>query len=559
MSTLRVASVPRYTALAHLLLKHRGLALSGSAMPDGVGPETDLPDDVATQRDAEELATELVSMGPTFVKLGQLLSTRGDLLPSVYLEALSRLRDDVPPFPADEAIKVVEDELGVRVSKAFTSFDRTPVGSASLGQVHKATTRDGRLVALKIQRPGIRQKALDDMSVIEELANFLDSHSDRAARMGFGDLAEQFRRSLLDELDYSREAANLEILRGQVGEYDRLVIPRPIGDFTTSRVLTMEFVEGRSVASIPNVARAEMECSPLGEQLISAYLDSMLVHGFFHADPHPGNVLLTDDGRLALIDLGMVARLSPQVQEHLLRLLLGVANRDGEAVTTSLVSMGSRLDDFDREGLTATVTDLVLRHSAASVGNMAAGTLLRDLAVASADSGLRPRPELSMLARALLNLDEVVRILAPDVHVDEVIESHAVHIMRRRMMQAASPSKVMSAALEATAFAEALPGRLNKVLESLAEGRMTLNLEGLDEPALMRGAQKLANRVAMGVVIASLLVAAALFSDHRGGPVVLGYPLLTVLCLAFAFGMAIWLVVSIARSDLPARYGPRSR
>ncbi|HET9692075.1 MAG TPA: AarF/UbiB family protein [Acidimicrobiales bacterium] len=557
MSALRVASVPRYTALARLLLKHRGLTSSGAVMPDGVEPGTELPDDVATQQDAAELAAELVRMGPTFVKLGQLLSTRADLLPAVYLDALGRLRDDVPPFPADEAIRVVEAELGVRVSKAFASFDRTPVGSASLGQVHKATMRDGRLVALKIQRPGIRQKALDDMAVIEELANFLDSHSDRAARMGFGDLAEQFRRSLLDELDYSREAANLEVLRAQLDDYDRLIVPRPIGDFTTSRVLTMEFVEGRSVASIPNVARAEMECSPLGEQLISAYLDSMLVHGFFHADPHPGNVLLTDDGRLALIDLGMVARLSPQVQEHLLRLLLGVANRDGEAVADALESMGSRLADFDREALAAQVTDLVLRHAAASVGNLAAGTLLRDLAVASADSGLRPRPELSMLARALLNLDEVVRILAPDVQVDEVIETHAVRIMRRRMLQAASPSKVMSAALEATAFAEALPGRLNKVLESLAEGRMTLNLEGLDEAAVMRGAQKLANRVAMGVVIASFVVAAALFSDHRGGPMVAGYPLLTVICLGVALAVAAWLVAGIARSDLPTRHRPR--
>jgi ubiquinone biosynthesis protein len=552
--TLRASHAPRYAALGRLLLKHRSLASSRPLDAEGFESGGDRrPDDVATERDAEELASELVAMGPTFVKLGQLLSTRADLLPPAYLEALSHLRDDVEPFPAEEAIKIVEDELGVRVSTAFQSFNRRPVGSASLGQVHKATLRDGRLVALKIQRPGIRQKAMEEMEVIEELATFLDSHSEQASRVGFGDLAEQFRLSLLDELDYRREGANLELLRSQVAEYDHLVVPQPIDDFTTSRVLTMEYVEGRNVASIPNVARAEMDYTALGSELISAYLDQMLVHGFFHADPHPGNVLLTEDGRLALIDLGMVARLSPQLQEHLLRILLAVANRDGEAAVASLETMGSRLEDFDREALTARVTELVLRHSTAAFGDMAAGKLLRDLAIASAGSGLRPRSELSMLARALLNLDEVVRILAPGTQVDEVIEAHASRIMRRRMLQAASPAKAMSSALEATAFAEALPGRLNRVLESLAEGNLTLNLEGLDEAALMRGAQKLANRVATGVVIAAFVVAAALFSEERGGVRLWGYPLLTIVFLGLAVLVAIWLVVGIVRSDLPAR------
>jgi predicted unusual protein kinase regulating ubiquinone biosynthesis (AarF/ABC1/UbiB family) len=513
----------------------------------------EVPEDVATKEDADQLADELVRMGPTFVKLGQLLATRADFLPPVYLEALGHLRDNVTPVATDDVIAVVQDELGVRLSKAFKSFNRRPVGSASLGQVHKAKLRDGRLVALKVQRPGIRQQAINDMDVIEELATFLDSHSERASRVGFAELAEQFHRSLLDELDYRREAANLQLLHSQLEDHDSIVVPQPIEDLTTARVLTMEFIDGRSVASIPDVARAELDCAALGSELISAYLDQMLVHGFFHADPHPGNVLLTTDGRLALIDLGMVARLSPQVQEHLLRILLAVANRDGEAATAALEAMGSKLEGFDREALGARVTELVLRHASTAVSEMAAGRLLQDLAVASAGSGLRPRPELSMLARALLSLDEVVRILAPDLQVDEVIQSHAARIMRRRMLQAASPSKVMSSALEATAFAEALPGRLNKVLESLAEGKMTLNLEGLDEAALMRGAQKLANRVATGVVIAAFVVAAALFSSGRGGVTVWSYPLLTIVFLGLALVVSAWMAIGIIRSDLPSR------
>jgi ubiquinone biosynthesis protein len=547
---LRASHTGRYATLARLLLKHRN-AMTDTAASGGLPLDGAAAEDSATAADAEELAAELIRMGPTFVKLGQVLSTRADLLPQVYLEGLSRLRDDVEPIPADEAIAVVEAELGVKVTKAFRGFGRRPVGSASLGQVHKATLRDGRKVAVKIQRPGIRQQAIDDMEVIAELAAFVDEHSDRASRVGFVPIAEQFRRSLIDELDYRQEASNLRQLGTYLEEYDGILVPQPVDELTTVAVLTMEFVPGRSVGSLPAGAGAVEGNAELARQLISAYLDQMLVYGFLHADPHPGNVLLTDDGRLALIDLGMVARLSPQVQEHLLKLLLSISNRDGEAATEALAHLGTKLDDYDERGLADRVTDLVLRYTGATVGDLAAGRLMADLAVASTSCGLRPRAELSLLARALLNLDEVARTLDPDIQVDEVIEAHAAELMRRHMLKNASPTKIMSAALEATAFAEALPSRLNKVLEALAEGRLTLNLEGFDETAIMRGAQKLANRMATGVVIASFVVAAALFASARGVATLWGYPVLTIVFLGMALVTSIWLLVGIVRGDLP--------
>ena len=554
-SALRASHAQRYAELGRLLLKHRGAALEqqDAEIAADLGAKTDS----GQAEDAEQLAAQLIGMGPTFIKLGQLLSTRSDLLPPAYVEALSHLRDDVAPFPADDAIRVVEEELGVRVSKAFRSFNRRPIGAASLGQVHKAALRDGRLVAVKVQRPGVRAQAVEDMEVIAELAEFVDGHSESASRFGFAGMVEQFRRSLMDELDYRREAANLRLLGDQLADFKRIVIPQPIDDYTTSRVLTMEFVPGKSIASIGPLARTELDCPALGEELVGAYLDQVLVHGIFHADPHPGNVLLTDDGRLALIDFGMVARLSPQVQEQLLRLLLAIANRDGADATTALEHLGTRLDDYDPEGLGDRVSDLVLRYGSLSVSEMAAGRLLGELAAASSRAGLRPRSELTMLARALLNLDQVARTLDPEIEVDKVVQTHAARLMRRRMLEAASPTKVMRSALEATAFAESLPGRMNKVLESLAEGRLTLNLEGLDENAILRGAQKMANRMATGVVIAAFVVAAALFSGARTGTTVLGYPVLTIVFLGLAIVASLWLAIGVIRGDLPQR-GKRS-
>src|SRR3954465_10523522 len=347
-STLKAGHTARYLALARLLLKPRAAPLGGIA-PDS---ELDLEGfaldgDAATEDDARQLVDELVRMGPAFVKLGQLLSTRSDLLPPVYLEALSRLRDDAPPLDPGAAEKVVEDERGVRISSAFGTFDPVPIGSASLGQVHRATLRDGRPVAVKVQRPGIRRRALEDLEVIAELAAFVDSHSGRASRLGLGAMVQEFRRSLLDELDYRREADHQKVFGEILAEFDRICVPQPVDDYTTSRVLTMDYVDGRSIDSLGPLGRVELDCEGLADQLICAYLEQVLVHGFFHADPHPGNVLLTRDHRLALIDVGMVARLSPEAQEQLLRLLLAVSNGDASAAVDALERLGDRLDGYD--------------------------------------------------------------------------------------------------------------------------------------------------------------------------------------------------------------------
>lgn len=555
---LKAHHAPRYAALARLLLKHRHAALT---LNDGV--EADLlaetPPRPGDSADADALVTELVSLGPTFVKLGQLLSTRADLLPPLYLNALSRLRDDVEPLEEGEAEKVVQEELGVRVSKAFGSFEARPIGSASLGQVHKATLRDGRPVAVKVQRPDVRRRAVDDMEVVAELAEFIDAHSDTAGQIGFSAMVEEFRRSLMDELDYRREAANLRLLGEIVSDFPHIVVPQPVDDYTSSRVLTMDYIDGRSVSSLGPLARMELDGQTLAADLVGAYLDQILVHGFFHADPHPGNVLLTTDGRLALIDLGMVARLSPQDQEQLLRLLLGVSSGDGAAAADALERLGERLDGFDGARMRAAVSDIVMRYGDTTVGQLATGRLLGELALVCSANGLRTQAALTLLGKTLLNLDQVARVLDPDIRLDRLIEGHASRVMRHRMAAAASPAKVMKSALDAAAFVEELPGRLNKVLESLAEGKLTLNLEGLDEGALLRGAQKLANRVATGVVIAAFVVTAALFSGNRTGTMLWGYPVLTYVFLGLALIASVWLVMGVVRGDLPQRDHRRMR
>ncbi|MDQ1431209.1 MAG: ubiquinone biosynthesis protein, partial [Actinomycetota bacterium] len=315
----------RYKDIGVLLVKHGRAGLSPADIGDGA-------DEAAMRTDAEALAEELEALGPTFVKLGQLLSTRADLLPPPYLQALSRLQDKVEPFPFEDVERIVSTELGVRLSKGFGSFDEQPLAAASLGQVHRATLRDGRQVAVKVQRPNIRAQIVDDMDAIENIAQFADSHTRTGRQLGFADMVTEFRRSLMAELDYRQEAANLQKLGHNLERHERIVVPQPVPDYTSSLVLTMDYIPGRNIGALGPLALMEIDGHELAEQLFSAYLDQILVDGFFHADPHPGNVLLTDDGRLALLDLGMVGRIAPEMQDSLVKLLLAVSEGHGQEV-----------------------------------------------------------------------------------------------------------------------------------------------------------------------------------------------------------------------------------
>ena len=541
---LSPARLARYKDLGLLLVKH---ARAGRAALGGV------VDDDAVDEDAERLATDLESMGPTFVKLGQLLSTRADLLPPAYLTALSRLQDNVLPFGFADVERIVESELGVRISKAFASFDDKPLASASLGQVHRAQLRDGRPVAVKVQRPGIRDQIVEDMEIIESMAKFADGHTEVGRRYGFEDMVSEFHRSLMAELDYRAEAANLETLHANLIEYPRIVVPLPVKDYTTQVVLTMDYVDGRNLSSMGPLGLMEVDGPPLASALFSAYLKQILVDGFFHADPHPGNVLVTSDSRLALLDLGMVARVAPEMQDSLIKLLLAVSEGHGQRAADVAIDIGQALDGFDVDSFRRGAADLVGRNQGATIGQIQAGAVVGELTRLAGENGLRLPAELTMLGKALLNLDEIARSLDPEFDPNAAIEQEGSELMRRKLLQAATPSNVMAAAVEAKEFAERFPHRVNKVMDALAEGQITLNIQGIDEKDIMRSVQKLANRVTTGLVVASLVIGAALIMRIPTHTKLFGYPALAIVLFIIAAVSALALLVAIQFSDLPQR------
>jgi predicted unusual protein kinase regulating ubiquinone biosynthesis (AarF/ABC1/UbiB family) len=541
--SLKPDHLRRYADIAALLLKYgRSDLVFNAGIP---GPDS--------AEAGQALATDLEKLGPTFVKVGQLLSTRADLLPPDALRSLSRLQDDVEPFPFVDVERIVAEELGVRLSKAFSRFDDTPVAAASLGQVHRAALRDGREVAVKVQRPGAREQVLADMETLDEVAGFLDQHTDTGRRVGLKRMTAELRESLLRELDYRLEARNMAVLGANLARFPRLVVPQPVTGYFTARVLTMDYISGQKITSVSPLVLAEADARGLAEELFRAYLRQVIIDGVFHADPHPGNVLLTDDKRIALLDLGMVSRLSPDLQEQLLHFLLAVADRRSEQAADLALAMGERLEGFDESAFRRRITQVIAQSHDARIGDAPAGKMMLAVAHAAIETGVRLPNELTLLGKTLLNLDEVGQTLAPDFDVQESLRRNANELMMERMRVSLTPSSAFSALLDAKNFAERLPGRVNRILDSLANQELKVKVELIDEGAVLEGLQKVANRITLGLVLAAMIIGAAMLMRVETSFRLFGYPGLAILFfLAAAIGAA-WMAFTILRNDHHAR------
>jgi predicted unusual protein kinase regulating ubiquinone biosynthesis (AarF/ABC1/UbiB family) len=550
--SLRPEHLKRYKDFALLLFKYGRKDLVARAGLSELLPQ-EVDEDVQAQiPQARELANDVERLGPTYIKLAQLLSTRPDIVPQAYCDALARLQDKVAPFPFAEVEKILHEDLDVRLSRAFSYIDPKPIAAASIAQVHYAELRDGRAVALKVQRPNIREQVLDDLEALGEMAGFIDSHTEFGRRFGIAPLFDEFRRSLLRELDFRQEALHLVTIGNNLKEIPEIMIPRPVMAFTTSRVLTMEFIPGTKVTALSPLARLEIDGDHLADALFRAYLKQMLHDGIFHADPHPGNVFLVDK-RIALIDLGMVARVRPALQDRLLQLLLCVAeNRPDEAVKILLLLAEER-EDSDTSAFRRGVADIIGQHQELAMHRPQVGRAVLMLLKIAAENGIRLPPELAMIGKTLLNLDEIGCTLAPRFDTNAAIRRHAADITRDQVMRDISIGSIFTTAVELKNFVQNLPGRVNRILDRLANNELEVKVHAIDEVRLMEGMQKVANRIATGLILASLIIGAALVMRVDTNFRIFGYPGLAILLFLAAAICGAGLLLSILVNDIRAK------
>jgi ubiquinone biosynthesis protein len=547
--SLHPERLKRYKDVARLLYKYgRSDLVTRAGLDDALAGETLTPD---TNVNPEDLAADLERLGPAFIKLGQLLSTRGDLLPAPYLDALGRLQDSIEPFSFADVERTIQEDFGLRISKGFASFDAEPIAAASLGQVHRAELRDGRAVAVKVQRPGIRDGLAVDLAAMDDIAAFLDTHTTAGRQFNFVQMVTEFRRTLAQELDYRREAHNLVRLAANLATFRRIVIPAPVEDYTSARVLTMELVQGQKITSITPLVRQDFDALALARELFRGYLHQIIVDGFFHADPHPGNVFLTNDHRIALIDLGMVSRIAPARQDQLLRLLLGVSEGDGDRVATIALQIGEAHADLDEAALRRDVREIVSGYQDVSLEQLQVGRVMMEISRIAARHGIRLPSELTLLAKTLLNLDQVGRTLAPSFDVNAALRREGPALMQQRMQQSISTANLFSAALDAKEFVEQLPARVNRFLDAATNNQLKLNIEIIDEGAVIHGLQKVANRITLGLLLASLIIGAAMLMRVETSFRLFGYPGFAMLFFLAAAAGASWLAFTILSSDRP--------
>ncbi|MCA1573881.1 MAG: AarF/ABC1/UbiB kinase family protein, partial [Acidobacteria bacterium] len=457
------------------------------------------------------------------------------------------------PFPYEEVDRIVSGELGVRISKAFAEFDPQPLAAASLAQVHRGYMRDGRAVVVKVQRPNIREQIVEDLESLEEFAQFMDAHTELGKRYEFGNMLLGLRKSLLQELDFKTEANNLVMFAENLREFERIIIPEPVLDYTTSRLLTMEYIPGKKITEVSPLRLMEIDGPGLADELFRAYLQQILVDGIFHADPHPGNVFLTDDERIALLDLGMVARLMTSFHDNLLRLLLSISEGRGEDAAEIAIKMGEPKPGFNRSEFVRRVSNLVAENADANLSRIDAGQVALEITKISADCWFRLPSEFTMMAKALLSLDRVVYALDPGFDPNAVIRQRATEILQRNVLKSLAPGNLLSGAVEVKEFVEKLSTRLNRILDAVGNNELKIRVDAIDEKVVLEGLQKVANRISLGLVLAALIVGAAMLMRVETSFRILGYPGFSMILFLIAAIAGMALIVSIVLSDVKAR------
>ena len=582
--------LPRLAAIVGLFTRYglRDVARQQGLLSLGV-EEDELPlkEIEALEENAVAFRKRLIELGPAYVKLGQMLSTRPDLLPEPYIRELESLQDDVGLIPLDDVIGTVESELGGRISKLFDFFDPEPLGTASLGQVHGARLRGGRAVVVKVQRPRIRAALAEDILFFRELAGFMAAHTSMGSRVDVIGVIQQLERALADELDYRIEARSAATFRRSLAQFPRLIVPKVIEAYSTERVLTTERVRGVKVDAVSPLARLDHDFSPVAEELTRAYLKGITLDGFFHADPHPGNVFVVMPGtpnpltpsevisderrevgrpattplsrleveaqqaalplpadvdvRLALIDFGMTARLSATMRTAVTRLLMALGDHDGDHVAMTLIELGVPGPDFDRAGFTREIASLIARNVDLSAGEVEAGRILFEVIDLSYRNGLKLPAEMTLLAKAIFNLDGVTRALDPSFTPLDTIRAFGNEIAMSRAQRDMSPRRLYQIAMESSDLLAALPRRLDQITTRLANNELSTHVDVPQLPSLIVALQKVANRVFSGLVLAGLLVASAMLMQY--------WPRIGLSGFVIAAVAALYIVFTILVSD----------
>jgi ubiquinone biosynthesis protein len=460
---------------------------------------------------ATHLRLAFEELGTTFIKLGQVLSTRADLLSSEYIAELVKLQDATPPVPYEQIVAVFEAELAASPEDIFVAFDPTPIASASIGQVHAARLSGGEDVVVKIQRPGVAALVDRDLDILLDLAGLVAEHTDFGRDYDVLGLAQEFAFSLRCDLNYIREGQNADRFRQAFANDPDLHIPQVYWDYTTERVIVLEKLEGIKVNDLAALETADINRQRIAANSVRLMLEEMFVHGFFHADPHPGNLYVLADGRIGMMDFGMVGRLDEMLQESLTRLFLALSKGDSERMIDELITSGIAQGQINRKTLKRDLDHMIACYANGSVEDLAAARIFNELTGLAQRHHLQLPSDLVLMTKVMAISEGLGLQLDPDFQFIPFAQPY----LERYWLQRHSPwqmgEKVVEGILEMTEFSLTFPRRLTRLVTQLERGELGAHVEVRGVERYLAEMQAMANRLAMSILIGALIIGLSQF------------------------------------------------
>ena len=487
---------------------------------------------LATQTRQTRFRLALLELGPTFIKLGQILSTRPDIVGVAFAGELAQLQSDVDATPPDAVRRVIESELGQTVDELFDHFNPVPLASASIGQVHAARLKTGEDVVIKVQHSNIEQKVRVDLDILAGLAHMAEGIPDFVNYRPRATAAE-FQRTLVRELDFGREERNMLQFTQNFKDNPTIKIPRPFPQFSTSRVLTMERIDGTKLSDSAAILAAGLDAGELARRGAELYLEMIFSHGFYHADPHPGNILLLEGNVIGLLDFGMVGRLEESLREDIENMLLAIVNSDETSLTDVIIRIGDVPPKLDEGMLRLEIADFVGHYGNQPLDQLDLSALLNEMMEIIRRYHIMLPPPIGLLLKTLVMLEGTAREINPRFSLIEVMQPFQKEVIQRRLSPKRKIQKVRKVMLEVEQLLEALPGRMNRILAQIQKGQFDVHLKH-------RGLEPSVNRLVLGMLASALFVGSSLLLSLKVWPVIFGE-----ISLLGAFGCGISLLLGL--------------
>ncbi|MBO8129215.1 MAG: AarF/ABC1/UbiB kinase family protein [Peptococcaceae bacterium] len=493
----------------------------------------------------ERFRIMLQELGPTFIKLGQIMSTRADLLPQNYISELEKLQDRVPPVRFEDISKQVEQSLNRPLADIFAHFEEEPLAAASIAQVHRATLKTGEDVVVKVQRPGVAELTAVDVQILRDFAYLAEKHTAWGQIYSFTEMADEFADTIAEETDFRVEGRHADTIRHNFDTDDRVYIPKVYWDFTAKEVLTMEYVDAVKLNNLQALEAAGIDRSSLARTLADVLLRQILIDGVFHADPHPGNLAVLPDGRLVFMDLGIIGNLTPQARDHIGTMVLGLVKRSAEMVSRAIIEMGQVPPTVNKDALQRDIYKLQQKYYEIPLSQINITESLTELLQVAFKHRIKLPNETTMVIKALITTDGVVKKLDPRISIVEIAEPIGRRILQERFNPRRLQALLAEKLPQYAHLLEQFPFQVSELLEQATGGTFKLNQENPALNRLANNAGKWINRLVWGFITGTLFITAGLFAD-------IGYRLFNTFevvdaALVTAFGLLLWLLLTSRR------------